>query len=219
VKFSHGVIAGALVVLVAACGGGNTPSGSTTPESRSSSSAAPAASPTTTPPPDLNSELLATSDLPGWSAEGSSDSGEPKCLDNVRSALRTASKAEAAFVDGSSGLPTLEESLAYVPGQGRSDMTAVSRILAGCGPSSLTTAGQTLSGTVSKMSFPGVADQSSACQMNLSGTLSGVQATLDVDIVVFRKADTMAMILFGNLGTPNRRALHSIVQDAAAKLS
>jgi len=205
-------------MLVAACGG-NAPSGSTTPKSNSSSSAAPASTPTTTPPPDLNAELLSTSDLPGWSAEGSSDSGEPRCLDNVRAALRTASKAEAAFVDGSGGLPSLEESLAYVPGQGQSDMTAVSRILAGCGPINLTTGGQTLSGTVSKMSFPGIADQSSAYKMNLSGTLSGVQATLGVDIVVFRKADTVAMILFGNLGTPNRRALHRIVQDAAAKLS
>jgi hypothetical protein len=218
VKFSHGVIAGALVVFLAACGG-NTPSGSTTPQSSNSSSAAPASTPTTTPPPDLNSELLTTSDLPGWSTENSSDSGEPKCLDSVRSALRTASKAEAAFVDGSSGLPSLEESLAYVPGQGQSDMTVVSRILAGCGPVKLTNAGQIVSGTVSKMSFPGVADQSSAYKMNLSGTFSGVQETLGVDIVVFRKADTVAMILFGNLGSPNRRALHRIVQDAAAKLS
>ncbi len=106
-----------------------------------------------------------------------------------------------------------------MPGQGQSDMPTVSRILARCGPITLTNAGRTVSGTVSKMSFPGVADQSSAYKMNLSGTLSGVQATLDVDIVVFRKADTVAMILFGNLGSANRRVLHRIVQSAAAKLS
>jgi hypothetical protein len=104
-------------VCIAACGS-NSPSGSTTPKTSTSSPAAPASTPTTTPPPDLNSELLTTSDLPGWSAEGSSDAGEPRCLDKVRSVLDTVSKAQATFTDGSNGLPVLGESLYYVPGQG-----------------------------------------------------------------------------------------------------
>ncbi len=108
--------------------------GTTPPKSSSSSPAAPASTPVVTPAPDLTSELLSLSDLPaGWSAVGSSDSGEPKCLDTVRSDLNAVSKAEATYVGGSSGVPDLEESLAYVPGKGQSDMLAVSRVLSGCG--------------------------------------------------------------------------------------
>jgi hypothetical protein len=217
-KFSYGVIAGALVVLVSACGGGSTPSGSTTPQSGSSSSTAPASTPTTTPPPDLNSELLTTSDLPGWSAEGSSNAGEPRCLDKVRSVLDTVSKAQATFTDGSNGLPVLGESLYYVPGQGQSDMAVVRKTLAGCGAVTMSSGGATFTGSMGSLLFPAVADQSSAYKMYLSGTISGQSLALAVDLVVFRKADTVAIMLYGNLGAANKQALKPLVRAAAAKL-
>jgi hypothetical protein len=69
------------------------------------------------------------------------------------------------------------------------------------------------------MSFPAVADQSSAYQMNLSATVSGLSITFGIDLVVFRKADTVGMILYGDLGTPDIRALHHFATNAAAKLS
>lgn len=218
-KFSHGVIAGALVMLVAACGS-NAPSGSTTPpKSSSSSPAAPASTPVVTPAPDLTAELLSLSDLPaGWSAVGSSDSGEPKCLDTVRSDLNAVSKAEATYVGASSGLPDLEESLAYVPGKGQSDMLAVSRVLSGCGHVSVTQGGQTLTGTLRSLSFPAVADQSSAYQVTLSGTVSGQSVTLVFEIVVFRRADTVAIILYANPGAPDIQALKPLVRKAVAKV-
>jgi hypothetical protein len=176
--------------------------------------------PTATPAPDLTAELLGASDLPaGWTSVANSDSGEPKCLDNVRSSLNAVSKAEATFAFGSNGTPTLEENLAYVPGQGQHAMTAASRILSGCGRVSISSGGQTMSGTVGSMTFPAVADQSSAYQMALSGTVSGQSVTADIDVILVRKADTVAMIFYANIGNPGTQALQALVHDAAAKLS
>lgn len=202
-------------MLVAACGG-NTPSSS--PSQSTPTSVAPASSPTTTPPPDLNSELLATSDLPGWSAQANSDAGEPRCLDQVRSDLNAVSNAQATFTDGSNGLPVLEETLYYVPGQGQSKMAVVKQTLAGCGTVSMVSSGHTFTGSVGSLLFPAVADQSSAYKMNLSATSSGQSVTLAIDMVVFRKADTVAIIFYGNVGSANKQALKPLVRDAAAKL-
>lgn len=213
-KYSREVIALGLVTLLAACGS-HAPKNTTHPPVSASTSA-------TTQPPDLNAELLTSSDLPvGWSSVPSAESSasEPQCLDNVKGDLKATSKAEATFVNGSSGLPALDELLNYLPGKGQTAMTVVSQALSGCGQISTTSGGQTLTGTIGTLSYPAVADQSFAYQMNLSGTVSGVSVTLGIDLVVFRKGDTVAMILYGNLGTPDISALQPIVQDAAAKLS
>jgi hypothetical protein len=218
VKFSRVFVAGALVTLVAACGS-NAPSGGTTPTS-SPASATNASTPVATPAPDLTAELLTTSNLPaGWSPVANSDSGEPKCLDKVRSELTAISTAQATFVANANGLPDLEESLAYVPGHGQSDVTGASRILSGCGPISMRTGGQSFTGTIKSMPFAAVADQSSAYRMNLSTTVSGQSVRVVIDIVVFRKDDTVAMILYSSPGSPDVQALEHLVHDAAAKLS
>src|SRR5262245_34295835 len=157
-KRSAGVIAGALGILLAACGS-NSPTATTPPTARTSTQAA-------TRAPNLSAELLAVSDLPvGWSVVPSSSSGSatPKCLQNVQTDLKATSRAEATFEDN--GLPVLAEYLAYLPGQGQQAMTAISHLLGGCGQISLTSDGQTLTGTVGAMSYPAVADQSSAYQM------------------------------------------------------
>jgi hypothetical protein len=139
----------------------------------------------------------------------------PNCLLASETALNAASHAEAAFAYGSSGPPVLDEYLAYVPGQGQNAMTAVSQALSSCGQISMTESGVTLTGTVGSLSFPAVADQSTAYQLNLSAS----SVTLGIDLVVFRKADTVAMIWYADLGTPPSQALQSLVQSAAAKLS
>jgi len=224
VKFAQGVIAGTLVVLVAACGS-NAPKNSAPPAAQPSTSAPSTSAPSTsatTPAPNLNSELLAVSDLPtGWSTVPSSgdSSPAPKCLQHAKSGLKATSKAEATFADGANGLPLLDEFLAYLPGQAQSAMTFISHAMSGCGHISLTSDGQTLTGTVGAMSFPAVADQSSAYQMSFSATVSGLSITVGVDLVVFRKAGTVAMILYGDLGTPDIQALRHFVKRAAAKLS
>lgn len=212
-KCSKGVIAGALIMFVAACGS-STPKTTSPPAARASASAA-------TLPPDLKAELLAVSDLPvGWSVVPTTTSGAtPECLANVKSGMKATSKAEVTFAGGSNGLPVLDEELNYLPGQGQLAMTFVSHALAGCGHISLTSDGHTLTGTVGVMSFPALADQSAAYQINLSGTVSGVSITLGLDLFVFRKADTVAIILYGDLGTPDIATLQPIVQHAAAKLS
>jgi hypothetical protein len=214
VKWSKRVVAGALVVFVAACGS-NAPKSNKPP-------AAQAASSPTAATPALNAELLAVSDLPsGWSVVPSTESSDaaPKCLESAKTDLKATSKGEATFVDGSNGLPVLDEFLAYLPGQGQQAMTEISQVMSGCGQITMTSGGQTLSGTVGAMSFPSVADQSSAYQMNLSATVSGVSIALGIDLVAFRKADTVAMILYADLGTPDVQALQTLVQGAAAKLS
>jgi hypothetical protein len=55
--------------------------------------------------------------------------------------------------------------------------------------------------------------------VNLSGTASGTSITLDLDEVVFRKGDTVAVILYADLGTPDITVLQQAVQHAAAKMA
>ncbi len=54
--------------------------------------------------------------------------------------------------------------------------------------------------------------------MNLSGTISGISVTLGIDLVLFRKADTVGFIFYADLGTPDILAVQTLVRDAAAKL-
>jgi hypothetical protein len=210
-----------LVLLAAACGS-NAPADSNAPASTTPPVAQSSTTPTAAPAPDLNAELLTISDLPaGWSVVPSSggSSAAPRCLLHAQTGLKATSKAEATFADGSDGLPLLGEYLSYLPGQGQSAMAFLSRRLSSCGHISLTSDGQALTGTMGAMSFPAVADQSSAYQMNLSASVSGLSITLGIDLIVFRKADTVAMILYGDLGTPDIQAVQRIVRHAAAKLS
>ncbi len=48
--------------------------------------------------------------------------------------------------------------------------------------------------------------------------VSGQSVTLVFEIVVFRKADTVAIILYANPGAPDIRALKPLVRDAVAKV-
>jgi len=216
-KYSKGVMAGTLVMFLAACGS-NAPKSTTPPVGHTLTSA-------TTSTPDLNAELLATSDLPaGWSSVPGSDSGpQPKCIAHVVSDLNAAHHVLATFAYGPNGSPYLGELLAYLPGQGQSTVTALSQALSSCGQISFTSTsgGQTLTltGTIGSLAIPPIADQSSAYQMNLSGNVSGSSVTLDCDVVVFRKADTVALVEYFSLVAPNTQAVQSFVQAAAAKLS
>ncbi len=212
-RCSRGVLAGALIVLLAACGS-NSPKSTTTPAAHASAQAA-------TTAPDLNAELLSVSDLPaGWSVIPSTSSGstEAECLKNAKTVVKGTSKADAQFAGGSNGLPLVDEALGYTPGQASKAMAAFSQVMAGCGHISVTSGGDTLTGTVGAMSFPAVADQSAAWQMNLSGTISGLSVTLGFDIVLFRRADSVGLIVYGDLGTPDILAVQTLVRDAAAKL-
>jgi hypothetical protein len=216
VKWSTSAIAGALVMLVAACGS-NAPNSAT-----ATAPAAHASTSATTPAPNLAAELLSVSDLPaGWSVVPSADSSSatPHCLQNIKTELKATSKAEVTFTDGSNGLPVLDEGLSYLPGQGENALKLVEQILGGCGQISMTSDGTTLTGTVGAMSFPAVADQSAAYQINLSGTVSGLSVTVGIDLIVFREGDTVAVMLYGDLGTPDISVLQPIVQEAAAKVS
>jgi len=68
------------------------------------------------------------------------------------------------------------------------------------------------------MSYPAVGDQSSAWQINLTGTESGISLTVGIDFIVFRKGDTLALIFYGDLGTPDIQTVEHLVQVAASKL-
>jgi len=226
VKYACGVIAGTLVILLAACGS-NAPSSITPLATHALNSTSGGTAHDSTPAaaqtPDLNAELLAINDLPaGWSVvshSGSGGSPAPRCLQHAKNVLKPVGKAEATFADGSDDIPLLDEFLAYLPGGGQSAMAAISRVLSGCRHISVTSDGTTMTGTIGAMSFPAVADQSAAYQMNLSATASGVSVTFGIDLVVFRESDTVAMILYGDLGTPDIQTLQPIVRDAAMKLS
>lgn len=211
----------AVVVVAASCGGTRNP---TAADHTAATTALPGTTPpaTTTPKPDLKTELIGLSDLPaGWSVDNSSSSSSstPKCFTSVKTDLHASEKAEASYQDGSNGVPALEEYLAYVPGNGQHAMALVTQVFNSCGQISFTSGGYTFSGTVGQMAFPAMGDQSSAWQINLSTKASGLDITAGVDTIAIRKNDTVCLLLYIDLGTPDIATLQQLAQKAAVKLS
>lgn len=212
-KWSMRVLTAALVALTAACG-------TNSPRQAAHTSAAAASA--ATPIPDLRDELLGFLALPsGWSVVPSrhARSGGLACIADPTSGLKAERKAVVNFQYGS-GFPVLVEELFYFPGQGQKAMADWARAMSGCGPVSITsvTGGNTFTGTVGALSFPAVGDQSAAWQISLAGTVSGESVSIGYDIVVFRKASTVAVILYSYQGAPDIRSLRILVDAAASRV-
>lgn len=214
----------AAVSLASCSTGSKQASPSTATSKTTASSTAPASpAPTTAPAPDLTSELLQVGDLPaGWSVDNSassSSSSEPKCISDAKPAAAPTAQAQAAFQDGSNGLPSLSEELAYLPGKAVSALTAASTALASCKQATFTSGGYKFSGTFGQMSFPSIGQQSAAYQWNLSTVSSGLTITLGIDILVFRQGQTDGLLVYLDLGTPDLTAFESFARQAGTKLA
>lgn len=214
----------ASVALLAACGSSSNSPGASSPktsaQTSSSSSQSPSSSPTpSTPPRDLNPQLLTVADLPaGWSVSHSTSSGggaTPPCIKALKVRFHSSSKAEASFVKGTD-VPILNEVIGYF---GTAAATAAVfnagvAALNACTTMSFKADGYTYSGSIGAMSFPHLGDQSSAWQL----TLTSQGYTFGFDVVVARKGPELALVLYGDLGTPNLDDVTALVTKAVAKM-
>lgn len=178
---------------------------------------------TTSPAPNVRSQLLTLSDLPaGWSVNKSANgggSGPPGCLAHVDPLkMHPRAKAAISYQGSANGIPDLGEQIALLPNDAKSALATINREIESCGHLSFTSSGVTLSGTIARMSFPPLADQSHAYQLVMSGSSQGVQVTAAFDIVVIRKGSELAVLLYGNLGNPSVTTVEHYARRAAAKL-
>jgi hypothetical protein len=213
VALSLGIVCGACSASAskpAASGTNATPPGPT----------AAAATTTTIALPDLKAEALSISDMPtGWSVDnssGSSGSG-PDCLKPLQHPAASLERASASFQNGD--LPNMDESLAYyATGEARNAYLRYVATLAACRQVTFKVSGHTLSGSMGEMSFPSVGDESRAYQINMSTSVSGVDFSVGIDVVVVRKGNVAMDLVLVDLGTPDTALLQQFSAKAVAKI-
>ena len=220
VRVAVAMIAVIPALTLASCSSGGLKSTSETTGGGSTATSAASGPPTTLP--DVKGQLLTLGDLPaGWSVDNSSNSSSstPKCVQNAKStAAFDKAKAEADFQDGSNGLPALDEEIVYQPGHAQQTMAKFAQVMAGCGHIEWSVSGHTLTGTVGQMSFPNLGQQTEPYQINLSTSVSGLDITVGLDLIVIRQGDEIAIIYYGDLGTPDISQVQSFAEKAASKL-
>jgi len=214
------VLAGVLATTLA-CGACSSSTKSTTGSS-GTTTAPTSASAASGPIPNVNGQLLTLADLPaGWSVDNSPDtsSSTPKCFQDAKDPTTNAkAKAKAKFQGGSNGIPALEEGIAYLPGQAQKVMTEFAQVMSGCGQIKFTDSGHTFTGSIGQMSFPNLGQQTEPYQVNLSTSASGLTLTLGLDLIAIRQGDEIALIYYGDLGTPDINQVQQFAQKAISKV-
>ena len=169
---------------------------------------------------DPHAQLLKLSDLPsGWSVDTSSNSNTtngPTCFTSASrsgNALRTAT---IGFLYHSSA-PFLGESIrSFEPSQAVTSYLNGVQLLDGCGQISFTSGSTTATGTMARLSFPTVGDESAAYSVAFNGG-SGLVATFDV--ILIHSKNEVAAVLYGDLGVVNASDFQRYVDLAAQKLT
>jgi hypothetical protein len=179
---------------------------------------------TPTTVPNVKAQLLSLSDLPsGWSVDNSPDTNSgatPDCFKKAKSTTNlTKAKAVAKFQNGSNGIPSLEEDIAYQPGHAQATMAQFAQVMAGCGQITFSAEGHTFKGTVGQMSFPTLGQQTEPYQVNLSTSANGLDVTIGLDLVAIRQGDEIAVLFYIDLGTPDINEVQQFAQKAASKLA
>lgn len=112
--------------------------------------------------------------------------------------------------------PEFEQSLGYYG----TSAAAVAKYQAGaaifnnCKDVSFTSDGQKVTASIGALSFPAVGQQSSAWQLMISS--QGV--TAGVDIVLVQKGSELAMLIYGDIGSPDIDEATSLAHKAVAKM-
>jgi len=204
-------VAAVVAASVAGCGSSGGGHRSVAPSSVAS---APSAAPTgSSASPDVRAQLLAVTDLPaGWSVDTAATKA-PACLNT---ATQTAERA-AAYADVNltqQPLPAMQEALGYFPGGGATAAyTTVTGSVAGCGQVSYTIAGAKFAGSIGPLTFPAVADQSTAYSLNLNGA----GGTIALDIIVFRAGDEVGLFYYADFGSVEQSEFAKYVALAVKK--
>ena len=170
---------------------------------------------------DLQPMLLTVDDMPtGWSIDttdsSNSSDGMPKCLQELDS-LDTGpsdASAEAKFIGSASGLPAADETIGPFGPGAPSTFDQATAFLDSCSDVSFDSDGQHISGTMGKMAFPAVGDQSAAWRM--SYTVQGLPLTIDV--VLARQGDLGVLVSAAYFGTADPRFLQTMTTKALSKL-
>lgn len=190
--------------------------------SPSPASPSPDPAPTRSAAPDIKAQLLALGDLPaGWSRHKPStdSSGEPACFKKLENGgAKPLAHGEVGFQGSPDGLPTLDESIAYVQKGVSADLAQVIKVLAHCGKISVPTTGGTLTGTLAPMSFPKVGDESRAYQLLLSGVVNKVQVTAGFDLLLMSVGREEVTLLYSTFGPPGLRDFQAAVTLAYDKI-
>jgi hypothetical protein len=162
----------------------------------------------------LKLKALALADMPtGWTVQPAGPVGsEPSCLKDLKKPSKNADRLEVSFTAPSSG-PALDQILET--GNGASARYKKFNLaLASCHNISITTDGTTIHGTVSKLSFSKVGNQSSAYA--ISFTYEG--SSFALDLVLFRVGKYVSGISYEDSGTVNLAQLDGFVTTAVAKI-
>ena len=164
----------------------------------------------------LQTKLLSVSNLPtGWSVDNSSSSKSSitsGCLAGIKQAPKSEVKVSASFANGQ--LPVLEEELVTGRSASAAAYNRLTHILAVCKHFSESSGGQTVNYTVGAMSFPPVANTSSAYSVTFS--VQGVNAGFDV--VVFRAGTIAGLVALADIGQVDTGQLQSFVTEAGNKV-
>jgi hypothetical protein len=192
-----------VVGFVAACGGGS--SGDDAGIASTSTSSSSTTSTTTAPDPSqLNTALLAVSDLPpGWGApppeddEDDDSSSSPLC-DGKRSPFEdTVDDVEVSFGKGGL-LPQLHEALAVLPEEeARTRFSAARELFTSCLGKTWSATdedGDTTTYTMGEVSMPHIGDEDFAVRINAATGFGNVS----IDAIVFRDGPVVGLL--GGIG-------------------
>ena len=164
----------------------------------------------------LRSLLLQAEDLgAGWKKInlGSSSGSTPSCLATFNHIPKSGVRAAVQFVQAA-GSPLLSEELQTGPGAG-TRLVAAEVALHTCSTLSINENGQEINVVIqSAPSFPQIGDASSA----FTGGVRVANATVGLDIVLFRAGPYVGEILFVTQGIPNQGQVAGYALDAVANL-
>ena len=170
---------------------------------------------TTALKPNAKTKILAISDMPsGWSVNNSvsSSTETPACLAGIRGIPKGGTRATVNFAQGGS-IPTFTEVLVTGPSQ-RARFNAVLQGLSTCKSFTVSSQGQSYTGSIGKMSFPKVADKSVAYTVTLN--IKGINA--GIDLVAFKSGPYNGAIEYVDVGTPDVTQLQQLVNLAVTKI-
>lgn len=178
--------------------------------------ASPVSTTSTTAPPNVQSILLAISDLPtGWSVDNTPQSGvSTSCYSNPLTKAHSVAYAHVDFAQGGN-LPELTQELGRYS-SGPTAFTTISAILNKCKTFTESSNGQVVSGTMGEMSSPSYGNQSVAYDATL--TPKGVGISLNQGFVMIRKGNYITLVALGDIGSVATATLQGFVNQAVAKI-
>jgi hypothetical protein len=157
--------------------------------------------------------VLAVKDLPsGWSVNNTAHDNSPSCYTNPLEQVPSTSYAKANFAKGGS-LPALSEELGTFASAAGSLATLIKSLNA-CKSFTVTSNGQSVSGTMGAASSPTYGDQSAAWTATL--TLQGID--VNQGFVIVRKGNYLMLVALGDIGAVDTPSLQGFVAQALNKL-